>query len=40
VPIRAGADGIAVVSAVAGADDPEAAARDLARAVAAARAAA
>lgn len=37
VPINAGADGVAVVSAIAAAADPEAAARELARAVAAAR---
>lgn len=39
LPIQAGADGVAVVSAIAGAEDPEAAARALVRAVAAARAA-
>ncbi len=38
VPLAAGADGVAVVSAIAGAEDPEAAARELARAVAAAKA--
>ncbi len=37
--IRAGADGVAVVSAICGAEDPAAAAREIAAAVAAARAA-